>query len=46
MGGVTQIIPNNRIAQRLNLTRTLMMSPSQLNLTPQDIADLISFLRE
>jgi putative heme-binding domain-containing protein len=46
MGGVTQIIPNNRIAQRLILTRTLMMSPSQLNLTAQDIADLVAFLRE
>ena len=46
MGGITQIIPNNRIAGRLAMPRTLMMSPSQLNLTAQDVADVIAFLRE
>jgi putative heme-binding domain-containing protein len=46
MGGVTQIIPNDRIAGRVAMTRTLMMSPSQLAMTAQDIADVIAFLRE
>ena len=46
MGGVTQIIPNDRIATRRAMPRTLMMSPSQLNLTAQDVADLVAFLRE
>jgi putative heme-binding domain-containing protein len=46
MNGVTQIIPNNRIAGRLAMPRTLMMSPSQLSLTAQDVADLVAFLRE
>jgi putative heme-binding domain-containing protein len=46
MGGVTQIIPESRIAARRAALRTLMLSPSQMNLTAQDIADLIAFLRE
>ena len=46
MNGITQIIPNDRIANRLAMPRTLMMSPSQLSLSAQDIADLVAFLRE
>jgi putative membrane-bound dehydrogenase-like protein len=46
MGGVTQIIPNERIEARRAALRTLMLSPSQLNLTAQDVADLVAFLRE
>jgi putative heme-binding domain-containing protein len=45
MGGVTQIIPNNRVAARRNMTRSLMMSAAQLGLTAEDVADLVAFLR-
>jgi putative heme-binding domain-containing protein len=46
MGGVTQIIPNDRIEARRAAVRTLMLTPSQMSLTAQDVADLIAFLRE
>ena len=46
MGGLTQIIPNDRIANRLAMPRTMMMTPSQLGMTPQDVADVVAFLRE
>ena len=45
MGGVTQIIPLDRVAGRRRLPGSLMMSPGQLGLTPQDVADLVAFLR-
>jgi putative heme-binding domain-containing protein len=44
-GGVTQIIPAKRVAQRLRMTESLMMSPASLGLTARDVADLIAFLR-
>jgi putative membrane-bound dehydrogenase-like protein len=46
MNGITQIIPNSRIANRLNMPRTLMMTPSQLGMSAQDVADVVAFLRE
>ena len=46
MGGVTQIIPADRIATRpQRMKASLMMSAAQLGLTAQDVADLIAFLR-
>ena len=45
MGGVTQIIPANRVATRRRMTESLMMSAAQLGLTAQDVADLVAFLR-
>jgi putative membrane-bound dehydrogenase-like protein len=45
MGGVTQIIPANRVASRRNMTTSLMMSGAQLGLTAQDVADLVAFLQ-
>ena len=44
MGGVTQIVPANRVATRRRMAESLMMSPSQLALTAQDVADLVAFL--
>ena len=44
-GGVTQIIPANRVATRRRMMESLMMSPSTMGLTAQDVADLIAFLR-
>jgi putative membrane-bound dehydrogenase-like protein len=45
MGGVTQIIPADRVASRRRYQGSLMMSAAQLGLTPQDVADLVAFLR-
>jgi putative heme-binding domain-containing protein len=45
MGGVTQIIPADRVAGRRRMSESLMMSAAQLGLTAQDVADLIAFLR-
>jgi putative membrane-bound dehydrogenase-like protein len=45
-GGVTQIIPAKRVADRpRRMMESLMMSPSSLGLTARDVADLIAFLR-
>ena len=45
MGGVTQIVPANRLAGRRRMKESLMMSGAQLGLTAQDVADLVAFLR-
>jgi putative heme-binding domain-containing protein len=45
MGGVTQIIPADRVASRRRMPESLMMSAAQLGLTAQDVADLVAFLR-
>jgi putative membrane-bound dehydrogenase-like protein len=45
MGGVTQIIPADRIGNRRRMKESLMMNAAQLGLTPQDVADLVAFLR-
>jgi putative heme-binding domain-containing protein len=45
MGGVTQIIPTDRVASRRRLRQSLMMTPGQMGLTTQDVADLVAFLR-
>ena len=45
MGGVTQIIPTARVAQRRNMGTSLMIGAAQLGLTAQDVADLVAFLR-
>ncbi|HEY8549097.1 MAG TPA: PVC-type heme-binding CxxCH protein [Vicinamibacterales bacterium] len=46
MGGLTQIIPADRIAERRRMRRSLMMSAAQLGLTEQDVADLVALLRQ
>ena len=45
MGGVTQIVPADRIAARRRMKESLMMSAAQLGLTAQEVADLVAFLR-
>jgi len=47
MGGITQIIPADRVAAqgRRRMQESLMMSAAQLGLTAQDVADLVAFLR-
>jgi putative membrane-bound dehydrogenase-like protein len=44
MGGITQIIPGDRVASRRRFPGSLMMSAAQLGLTAQDVADLVAFL--
>ena len=44
MGGLTQIIPADRVASRRRMPESLMMSAAQLGLTAQDVADLVAFL--
>ncbi len=45
MGGLSQIIPADRVASRRRMKESLMMSAAQLGLTAQDVADLVAFLR-
>jgi putative membrane-bound dehydrogenase-like protein len=45
MGGITQIIPADRVASRRRMSESLMMSAAQLGLTAQDVADLVAYLR-
>ena len=45
MGGITQIIPMDRMASRRRMSESLMMGAAQLGLTAQDVADLVAFLR-
>ena len=46
MGGVTQLIPRDRIqTMRLNRFKSLMLSADQLGLTAQDVADLAAYLQ-
>jgi putative heme-binding domain-containing protein len=44
MGGITQVIPEDRVASRRRMQESLMMSGAQLGLTAQDVADLVAFL--
>lgn len=46
MGGVTQMIPKNKIKAKKKMDRSLMMSGAQLGMTAQDVADLVAFLKE
>jgi len=45
MGGITQIIPADRVASRRRMQESLMMSAAQLGLTAQDVADIVAFMR-
>ena len=45
MGGITQIIPTDRVGTRRRMRESLMMSAAQLGLTAQDVADVVAFLR-
>lgn len=44
-GGLTQMIPRQKVAARKGLGHSLMMSADQLGLSPQDLADVAAFLR-
>lgn len=44
-GGLTQIIPAQRIKERAPLGRSLMLSAEQLGLSGQDVADIVAYLK-
>jgi len=44
-GGLTQLIPGDRIKSRKNLGRSLMLSAEQLGLSAQDVADVVAYLQ-
>ena len=46
MGGVTQMIPANRIQKNNRYRETLMLSADQLGLNAQDVADIVTYLGE
>ena len=45
MGGLTQLVPASRVAQRQRIRGSMMMSAAQLGLTAQDVADLVAYLQ-
>ena len=45
MGGLTQMIPADRIKTRVPLGRSLMLGAEQLGLKPEDVADIVAYLK-
>lgn len=44
-GGVIQKVPRDQIADRHNLDRSLMLGADQLGMSPQDVADVVEWLK-
>ncbi|MEM7386480.1 MAG: PVC-type heme-binding CxxCH protein, partial [Verrucomicrobiota bacterium] len=44
-GGVTQAVPKSRIKEKRSLKNSVMMTPAQMGLTAQDVADIAAFLK-
>lgn len=44
-GGITQMVPKNRIQGMRGMGRSLMLNADQLGLTAQDVADLVAWLK-
>jgi putative heme-binding domain-containing protein len=45
MGGVTQMIPADRVQGRDWMRRSLMLNAEQLGLSAQDVADIVAYLK-
>jgi putative membrane-bound dehydrogenase-like protein len=45
MGGVTQLIPGSKVRNKSQLGRSLMLSADQLNLSAQEVADIVAYLK-
>ena len=45
MAGLTQIVPKELIKSKTKMDRSLMMGAVQLGLTPQEVADVVAYLR-
>lgn len=44
-GGVTQLVPKDKIKSRHKMNRSLMLNADQLGMTAQDVADLVEWLK-
>jgi len=44
-GGLTQLIPKDRIQKKKEFDRSLMYDPASLGLSAQDIADIAAWLQ-
>ncbi len=44
-GGLTQIVPKDRVHSVRRLNRSLMLSADQLGLSAQDVADVVEWLK-
>lgn len=44
-GAITQTVPKNRIVSKKPLGRSLMLSAEQMGMGPQELADIVAFLR-
>ncbi len=44
-GGVVQLIPRNKVESRNELNRSLMLSAEQLGFGPQEVADVVAYLK-
>lgn len=45
MGGVTQLIPADRVEKKHRLNRSLMLNAEQLGMDAQAVADLVAYLK-
>jgi putative membrane-bound dehydrogenase-like protein len=45
MGGVTQLIPADRVEKKQRLNRSLMLNAEQLGMDAQAVADLVAYLK-
>jgi putative heme-binding domain-containing protein len=45
MGGVTQLIPADRVEKKQRMNRSLMLNADQLGLDAQGVADVVAYLR-
>ncbi len=44
-GGLTQMIPKSKVKKSTRMKRSLMLSAEQLALSPQDVADIVAFMK-
>ena len=44
-GGLTQLVPRDRVKSRHHIDRSLMLNADQLGLTAQDVADIVEWLK-
>ncbi|MDG1326480.1 MAG: c-type cytochrome [Opitutales bacterium] len=44
-GGLTQMIPQSKVKSSKRMKRSLMLSAEQLALSPQDVADIVAFMK-
>jgi putative membrane-bound dehydrogenase-like protein len=45
LGGLTQLIPADRVKSQRQIWRSLMLSADQLGLSPQDVADVVAWMK-